>query len=358
MRICYISTGNFSHIGPYLEYFKNAGHDVHFICLSPGPSRDVPTYNLGFGNTYSQTQGKWKYPFSMIHARRLIKTIKPDIIHAHYATSGGLAALVCGFHPSIVTVHGSDLLNGIKSFVWRHLLKKIFNYADSVNVVSHELLEKTISLGINKDKIEVFTPGVDTVKFAFIKRQQSIRNSVLKLVCTRRFESVFDQFTILNALSIIKAKGIDFKMTFVGDGSLLDDAKQLTNKLGLSDKVLFTGRIQNYDLPEILAHNDIYLSASLWDGASISLLEAMSAGLFPIVSDINANSQWIQNGINGFLHKTGDAENLANCIFRLLENPEIIHKAVINNRQKVCEKADRNTNMKKLESVYKKLISK
>jgi L-malate glycosyltransferase len=358
MRICYISTGNFSHIGPYLEYFKNAGHDVHFICLSPGPARDVPTYNLGFGNTYSQTQGKWKYPFSMIRARRLIKKIKPDIIHAHYATSGGLAALVCGFHPVIVTAHGSDLINGIKSFIWRPLLKKIFNFADFINVVSQELLEKTLSLGINKDKIEVLTPGVDTVKFAFIKRQHFKRNSVLKLVCTRRFESVFDHFTIFNALSTIKARGLDFKMTFVGDGSLLDKTKQLTTKLGLSDKVLFTERIQNKDLPEILAQNDIYLSASLWDGASISLLEAMSSGLFPIVSNIKANTEWIQNGKNGFLHKTGDAEDLANCIFRLLENPEIIQQAVIQNRQKVCEKADRNTNMKILESVYKKLISK
>jgi L-malate glycosyltransferase len=358
MRICYISTGNFSHIGPYLEYFKNAGHDVHFICLSPGPARDVPTYNLGFGNTYSQTQGKWKYPFSMIRARRLIKKIKPDIIHAHYATSGGLAALVCGFHPAIVTVHGSDLLNGINSLIWRLLLAKIFNFADCINVVSQELYENTLSLGINKEKIEVLTPGVDTIKFAFIKRQQLKRNSVLKLVCTRRFESVFDHFTILNALSIIKAKGIDFKMAFVGDGSLLDKTKQLTTKLGLSDKVHFMGKIQNDSLPEVLAQNDIYLSASLWDGASLSLLEAMSAGLFPIVSDINANSQWIKNGDNGLLHKTGDAEDLANCILRLLENPEITHKAVVQNRQKVCERADRNTNMKILESVYKKLISK
>ncbi len=358
MRICYISTGNFSHIGPYLDYFKEAGHDVHFICLSPSPQRDIPTYNLGFGNKYSQTQGKWKYPFSMIRARRLIRKIKPDIVHAHYATSGGLTALVCGFHPTIVTVHGSDLINGQKSYIWRPLLKKIFNFADCVNTVSKELGEMVLRLGISKEKIEVFTPGVNTTKFVFIKRPQLEKNSVLKFVCTRRFEYVFDHNTILNALAILKQKGIDFKMTFAGDGSLFNKSKLLANKLRLSDRVNFTGKIQNNDLPEILEKNDIYLSASLWDGASISLLEAMAAGLFPIVSDINANSQWIQNGVNGFLHKTGDPENLAKCIFKLLENPEIIQKAVLQNRQKVCEKADRMTNMKILESVYKKLISK
>ncbi|MBN1972686.1 MAG: glycosyltransferase family 4 protein [Sedimentisphaerales bacterium] len=358
MRICFISTGTFSHIGPYLEYFRQAGHDVYFVCLSPGPERDVPTYDTGFGKKYSQTQGKWKYPLSMLRMRKIIRSIKPDIIHAHYATSGGLASLVSGFHPAIVTVHGSDLINGIKSIVWRPLLKKIFNYADCVNVVSKELEEIALSLGISKEKIEVLTLGIDTEKFSFTKRPELAKKTVLRMICTRRMERVFDHLTILNALSILKEKGIDFEMTFAGDGSLLDEMKRQADNLGLSDKVKFIGMIPNNDLPDLLARNDIYLSASLWDGASLSLLEAMASGLFPIVSDINANSAWIQNEYNGYLHKVGDAKDLANCVLKLLVNPEIIPAAAEHNRQKVCENADRNTNMKILESVYKKLTSK
>ena len=358
MRICYISTGNFSHIGPYLDYFRQAGHDVHFVCLSPSPQRSVPTYNLGIGNKYSRTQRKWKYPISMFRARKLIREIKPDIIHAHYATSGGLTALVCGFHPTIVTVHGSDLINGVKSFIWKPLLKKIFNYADCINVVSEELEEIALSLGINKEKIEVFTPGVDTEKFAFIERPVLEKNSVLKMICTRRLETAFDHFTILNALAVLKEENINFQMTFAGDGTLLNEMKERVKSLGLNTQVKFMGKLPNDDLTALLAQNDIYLSASKWDGASLSLLEAMASGLFPIVSDIKANSSWIENGNNGFLHKVGNSDCLANCILRLLDNRKIILKAAQNNRRKVCEKADRKTNMKILESVYKKLISK
>ena len=263
MRICFISAGTFSHIDPYLEYFREAGHDVHFVCLSPSPQRSVPTYNLGYGNKYSPTQGKWKYPLSMIRARKVISKINPDIIHAHYATSGGLAALISGFHPAIITVHGSDLINGVKSIVWKPLLKKIFNYTDCVNVVSQELEEIALSLGINREKIETLTLGIDTEKFAFVERPLFERTSPLKMICTRRLEEVFDHFTILNAMAVLKEEDINFIMTFAGEGSMLDEMKKHVKGLELSKQVNFTGKISNDDLPGVLAKNDIVLKQKI-----------------------------------------------------------------------------------------------
>ncbi len=358
MRICFISVGTFTHIGPYLEYFKQAGHDVHFISLSPGPERSVQTYNVGLGRRYSETQGKWKYPISMLRARKVVERLKPDIVHAHYATSAGLTALVCGFHPAVVTVHGSDLTTGIKSRIWRPLLKRIFGFADCVNVVSKDLSDMVLSLGINKDKIEIFTLGIDTDKFSLIQRTKIDKSRPLKMVCTRRLEKVFDHDTIIQALALLKDKGIEFEMTFVGDGSLLGELKQQVKDHGLDDSINFMGRVHNNDLPEVLGRHDVYLSASLWDGTSLSLLEAMATGLFPIVSDIKANSAWLKNGVDGFLHNVGDADDLANCILRLLGEPKIAEKAQSVNRSNVVDKADRNNNMKRLESVYKDLILK
>jgi glycosyltransferase involved in cell wall biosynthesis len=345
MRICFISVGTFTHIGPYLDFFKQAGHDVHFISLSPGPERSVPVYNVGLGGKYSETQGKWKYPFSMLRARKLVKQHKPDIVHAHYATSAGLTALVCGFHPAVVTVHGSDLTTGIKSRIWKPLLKKVFRFADCINVVSKEL-------------IEILTLGIDTEKYSFVQKTKFDKSRLLKLVCTRRLEKVFDHDTIIQALALLRDEGLEFEMTFVGDGSLLNQLKQQVEDLGLGDRVSFAGRVPNDKLPELLGRQDVYLSASLWDGTSLSLLEAMATGLFPIVSDIKANSAWLRNGVDGFLHRVGDAGDLANCILRLLDEPGIAEKAGIKNRANVVEKADRSKNMKRLELVYKDLVRK
>lgn len=358
MRICFISLGTFNHIGPYLDYFRDAGHEVHFVSMSPGPERGVPTYNVGIGRKYSESEGKWKYPISMLRARKLIKKLKPDIVHAHYVTSCGLTALICGFHPTVVTAHGSDLTTGIKSRIWRPLLRKIFEFSDCVNAVSPDLAGMAESFGIDSDKIETLTLGIDTEKFSFSQRPLYEKSRPLKLICTRRLESVFDHHTIIDALLTLKEKDIEFEMTFAGDGSLRSELTQRVTDLGLDGSVKFAGRLQNGDLPELLANHDVYLSASLWDGASLSLLEAMATGLFPIVSDIKANSTWLEHDVDGLLHKVGDSNDLAECVIKFCENPQMATNAAGRNRQKVVESADRATNMKRLEGVYEDLVTK
>jgi L-malate glycosyltransferase len=358
MRICYIALGTFTHVGPYIDYFKEAGHDVHFVCLSPSPDRGVPTYNMGLGRGYSERDGKWKYPLSMLRARRLVRKLKPDIVHAHYATSCGLTAMVCGFHPTVVTVHGSDLTIGIKSALWRPLLRRIFEHSDCVNTVSTDLEEMVVSLGIGRDKIQTLTLGIDTEKFQFVERAAFDPARKLKLVCTRRLEPVFDHATIIAALTRLKEKRIAFHTTLVGGGSLLNKVRQQTVSAGLDDNVTFAGAVHNDDLPEILARHDIYLSASLWDGTSLSLLEAMATGLFPIVSDIKANSAWLSRNTDGLRHKVGDADDLAKCIMQFCDNPQLAAAAAKRNRERVVEHGNRKTNMKRLEDIYQRLIDK
>lgn len=357
MKICFISLGTFNHIGPYLDYFRDAGHEVHFVSMSPGPDRGVPTYNVGIGKKYSETEGKWKYPISMLRARRLIKKLQPDVVHAHYVTSCGLTALVCGFHPTIVTAHGSDLTMGIKSRIWRPLLRKIFEFTDCVNAVSPDLADMVKDLGINPHKIETLTLGIDTEKFAFSHRPLFDKSRTLRLVCTRRLESVFDHHTMIDALALLREKRIKFNMTFAGGGSLLDELTKRVKDLGLDDSVRFAGKLDNKDLPKLLAEHDVYQSASLWDGASLSLLEAMATGLFPIVSDIKANSTWLEHGVDGLLHKVGDPKDLAECIVKFFDHPEMASEAAKRNREKIIKSADRATNMKCLEGIYEELIA-
>jgi len=358
MRICFICLGGFRHIAPYLDYFKEAGHDVHFIALSHAPDYGVKTYNVGFGRKYSRTRGKWKYPFSMLRAKSLINRLKPDIVHTHYATSGGLTGLVCGFHPTVVTVHGSDLNFGLRSPIWQPLLKAIFNHADCVNTVSEDLKRKAIGLGVSPEKICVLTLGVDTEKFSFSKRREIASGRPLRLVNTRHLEKVYDHFTIIKALAIVRSKGINFDMTFVAPGSLLNKLKEQVARKGLADCVNFLGGVGKNEVVDILRNNDVFLSTPLWDGISVALLEAMATGLFPIVSDIDVNSDWIEHGVDGLLHKVGDANDLANCILKVRDDPQLVANAAQHNRKRVVKSGDTKTNMKLLQRIYEELIYK
>ena len=358
MRICFISAGAFAHVGLYLDHFHEAGHDVHFIALSPSPPRSVPVHDVGFGGRVAPGRGKWRYPLGMLRARRLVKRLRPDIVHAHYATSGGLAGLVCGHEPTVVTAHGTDLTAGVESWIWRPLLKAVFERAACVNTVSSDLTRMAMSLGVARHRIAELTPGVDTARFHPAGGPASGGSEGVRLICTRRLEPTYDPRTIVEALAILRKKGVRFKMTFAGAGPLRGELEAAVARRGLGDAVAFIGEIQGDAMPALLRAHDVYLSASRADGASLSLLEAMSAGLFPVVSRIPANEAWLEHGTGGLLHGVGDPEELAACVLESARRPVLAASAAALNRAKVLAAGDRAANMRRLETIYEELVAR
>lgn len=350
VRICFIALGKFAHIDAYLDHFRERGHEVHFVALAPGPKRDVPTHNVGFSEGFLKLPGKWGYLPAMLRARKVVRSLAPDIVHAHYATSAGLAAYVCGFHPYLVTAHGTDLTQGIKSSVWRPILRWVFRNADCVNPVSSELRDMVFDLGISSHKVETLTLGIDTKRFSFKKPQSISAPAPLRLICTRRLEQVYDHRTIIDAMAILARRQIDFRLTFAGGGSLNEKLQMLATEQGIRNKITFLGEVRNSKLAELLADQDIYLSASTRDGTSLGLLEAMASGIYPIVSDIKANAEWIKHGCNGHLHKVSDPNSLAESILAFRRDPG--REALRLNRELVLRRGDRSINMKRLEEVY------
>lgn len=352
MRLCFISAGSFAHIGSYLDYFKDAGHDVHFLALSPSPPRQVPTHELGLG-----AGGKWQYAVGVLRARRLVRRLRPDLVHTHYATSGGLAGLVCGFTPTVVTAHGTDLATGASSPARRALLKAVFAQADCVNPVSDELRDLALGLGVDAAKIFVLTLGVDTRRFPTRPPRRRAAGEPLRLICTRRLEAVYDPETIVEALARVKAAGAAFSMTFAGAGELEPRLRELVARRGLAAEVRFLGERPNAELPELLGDHDVYLSASRRDGTSLSLLEAMARGLLPVVSAIAANAAWLRDGEGGLLHRVGDPAHLAERILEARGAPGLLERAARVNAAVVARSGDRTTNMRRLEARYADIIA-
>jgi len=352
MRICFIAHGNFTHIDAYLDHFKERGHEVHLVALAPGPRREVPTHDVGAGEGLMRLPHKWSYLPAMLRARTVIRRLAPDIVHAHYATSAGLAAWVCNAHPWLVTAHGTDVSLGVKSPIWRVLLRAIFRQADCVNAVSEELHEMILRLGTIPTKIETFTLGIDTQRFKFSERALLYPTKPLRLICTRRLEPVYDHATIIRSMAILKQRGTKFILTIVGDGVLRQSLEVLAAELNITDRITFAGTLPNTFLPACLDEHDVFLSASSRDGTSLCLLEAMASGLYPVVSEIRANAEWIKHGRNGCLHKVGDPESLANCIESLLSGLEQTRAALVPNREAVIKRGDRAANMLRLEEIY------
>ncbi len=210
-----------------------------------------------------------------------------------------------------------------------------------------------LGLGAEPVKVASFTFGIDTQLFKFNPRAGL--TEPLRLICTRWMEPVYDHPTILRAMALLKQRGVNFSLTVVGDGFVSKSLKDLAAALKVSDRVTFRGELHNRALPACLQEHDVYLSASTRDGTSLCLLEAMAMGVFPIVSDIQANREWLRPAENGLLHTVSDPVSLADCIGTFLAQPAMREPALRKNRELVIRKGDRLTNMRHLEEIYYQL---
>ena len=116
------------------------------------------------------------------------------------------------------------------------------------------------------------------------------------IISTRNLESIYNIECLIKSLPLIVEKNDNFVLLICGSGSLENYLKKLVKKLNLNNYVYFLGKISHIKIPDYLRSADIYVSTSLSDGTSISLLEAMSCGAFPIVTDIPGNRFWITHG--------------------------------------------------------------
>ena len=106
------------------------------------------------------------------------------------------------------------------------------------------------------------------------------------------------------------------------DTNYKDKLIQSREKFALNDSVVFTG--WRSDITAILALSDILVNASVKpEPLGTTILEAMAAGKPVICSDIGGSPEIVQNGINGFLFPSGNAQALADAIERLVKNPAL-----------------------------------
>jgi L-malate glycosyltransferase len=349
--IAFLSAGRFTHIGPYIDFFKSRGHEVFLIKYDYSEKTfGVQAYDISHGARGDKQDSKWKYLLAGVSIRKVLREIRPDILHGHYITSAGVISWMSGFSPYILTAHGSDVIGSMKSWLWRQILPRVLAKAALVNPVSEDLAVNINTLGVPQEKMFVSTYGVDTEKYYFDLRIPD--GKPWKLLCTRTLADVYDPETILKACKKLKDRGLCLEMTFAANGPMLDGLRQAARQENIIDYVKFTGGYDNADLPKLLHANDFFISASLWDGTSISLLEAMAAGIFPVVSRIAANSALLEEGKSALMFDCGNENQLVDMILRAINDNHLRQSAVQINRRCVEEKADRMKNMLALEKIY------
>jgi glycosyltransferase involved in cell wall biosynthesis len=304
-----------------------------------------------------------RYPYDTIKVRRLIKKIKPDILHVHYAVGYGLLGSLSGFHPFILSVWGSDVLVAPKeSKIYKLTVELAIRRADVIHCDADHVITPLIKLGAKPEKIKLIYFGVDTQKFRPIQGSEELRQDLglfdsPTVISVRSLEPIYDIKTLIDSITLVLKEIPGAKFLVVGGGSQEISLKEQANSLGISASVKFTGRIPNDELPKYFNSADIYVSTSLSDaGLASSTAEAMACGLPVIITDFGDNKKWVEDGTNGFLIPLSNPQALASKIVYLIRNKEIRNRFGHINRQIIEERNDWEREMGKVEKLYQDLF--
>ena len=261
-----------------------------------------------------------------------------DIIHIHSPFGMAKFALKLAKEKNIPIVisHHSNIEYAISKYakfrwITKYLLKKIgdvYNQFDKVYAVSNVVADQVRRLGY-KGEIELLPLGteLERVSEQEIERNRKIANKqfnlkeddlvflyVGRVVKLKRID-----FT-LQALKILKDKGLKFKFFVVGKGNDINKLKNLANKLGLSeDEVVFTGFLDRELLPIINSRADLFLFPSIYDTFGLVKVEAGAYNTPGVFVENSCAADGVKDNFNGFLTKD-DEVNYANTIARAVEN--------------------------------------
>jgi glycosyltransferase involved in cell wall biosynthesis len=357
MKICFLAHGVSIHTRQWTHFFRDRGHQVSLVTLTPGePEPGIELHNLQhrWGITYERAN--WHYLFKVPRLWKVMRDIQPDILNAHFISSYGvLGALV---RPTkcllAIRVCGSDLFVFPKrSFLHSLVTRFALSRADLVISVAKHMTQALYDYITSDKPVLTQQYGIDTDRF-FPLHKASDRTPVC--LSNRAMVPICNLETVLLAARKLEAQGSPLHINLAGDGEQSDFLRRKAAELELHDRISFAGRIDHSRMPELLRSASIYISMCSSDGTSISLMEAMACGAFPVVSDIPANREWITDGVNGYLVSPDSPEQLAERLNEAWNHPELRQAAAKRNWSLIREKGNYRKNMSIIESAFMRLI--
>lgn len=326
---------------------------------------NIRIYRVGISRRMSPLANA-KAIYQLYH---ILKKKKFDIVHTHTSTGGLVGRVASKLSNTPVTIYqaaGYPLHKPQFSLSKRALflfLERILNYfTDHYVAVSENLKQQTIEKGIARpEKISVIYHGVDLKSFDYVpckdkdklKRELELKHDVSVIGTMGRLDTQKGISFLLMAASIILKLFPETIFLVVGDGPLKPQLEKLSQDLNISNKVLFTGWID--DVPNILSVMDIFCLPSLWEAFGIVLVEAMAMRLPIVAANVEGIPEVMKDGETGILVPPKKPEALAAAIMKLLKDKTLARQMGEAGRKRVEELFLMNTIIGEYEKLYLRL---
>lgn len=291
-------------------------HKVEIYLLHGGSSIAPQNQELLSNSNVNVTHLQGNVFSKLLQFKKLLKERKTDIL-LNYLTSCNVIGAIVGRIAGIKRIYG-----GIRNarIEWSKMTmdKIAHNYIATGTIYNcYSGAEYFTSKGFNKKKNIVIPNGFPNIAEPIVRDDREVKH----IVTTGRFVPQKDYHTMIQVISQLKELRQDFMMDIIGYGVEEDNIRRWIEEFGVGKYVNI--HIKPDNVQDIVRNADIYLSTSLFEGTSNSIMEALNWSMPVVATDVGDNKYLVTNGKNGYIHSIGDAEGMANSISRLLESVEL-----------------------------------
>jgi glycosyltransferase involved in cell wall biosynthesis len=298
--------------------------------------------------------------------RELLKALieqKSALLHIYFGNNGvyWLPFIRRSPVPVIVSFHGADVQVGLNSRLADRQLREVFQRAALVLVRSESLAEALKERGCPREKLELHRTGIPLELYSLQSRPKPA-GGAWRLVQASRLTEKKGLGVTLRAFARFRQEYPAATLTIAGDGPLRGRLEAQSDQLGITRNVIFTGFLDAPALARLFYSSDIFVHPSELtiegnrEGVPNSLLEAMATGL-PCVSTRHGGiPEAITDGVNGLLVNEADPDALFLALQALTRNDDWRQSITKKGAETVATNFNSVEQIKKLESIYLRLI--
>ncbi|HQV00796.1 MAG: glycosyltransferase [Bacteroidia bacterium] len=319
-RILFLSDINSPHTQKWVSGLASQGFMMGVFSLTPSQTnwyKHLPNVLLLNESTISKKTftagiyGKLQYLSLLPQLKKVVKSFKPNLLHANYASSYGLLGALLNFKPFIITVWGSDVFDFPQNhFINRSILKYNLRKADVIVSASKIMCSETAKY-TNTQVIHI-PFGIDANVFV-----PSVTKSNRLLIGTiKRLEYIYGVDILIKAFALIADK-VSADLLIVGNGVSMNQYRTLAKSLNIESRVKFTGWIPHEQTLQYHQMINIFVAVSRRESFGVAVLEASACGNPVLVSNAGGLPEVVANQITGIIVEPDDVTATANALLQL-----------------------------------------
>lgn len=327
---------------PYEEVMDQI-HIHRFRWLEPKTFRALVHFK-GLMDTFRMMTYVISLFFSLI---QIIRKYKIQIIHAHSVIPTGFIASVVSKimgKPLFITAHGMDINNFENRPIFNYFISRSLNSSSKSIAVSEDLAKKMRAMINDQNKIVVLRNAVDTDRFnptinRDLRQNFDIKDEEILILFVGYLDEFKGIFELIDAFSTITRENSNVKLMMVGAGPKKEDLLKILTKMGIENKVIFTGMIEHEKIHRYYQAADIFILPSYTEGGGppLVIMEAMACGLPIIGTNVGGIPEGIENGVNGYILPPKNVDKLTKKLDILIKNDDLRKKFGNNSLEKIEE---------------------